>query len=133
MFLGKYDAVVGEKNRVTLPARIAQLLTNGQVVIGKGFENCIYGYELGSWEELTKQYLNESLLDPKARSVRRFIFSNSLIVPFDRQNRIVIPEFLKSYATIERAVTVVGSGDHFELWNESVWNQKQDELETIHA
>ncbi|KKR50520.1 MAG: cell division protein MraZ, MraZ protein [Microgenomates group bacterium GW2011_GWC1_41_8] len=131
MFLGKYEAALGEKKRITLPSKIVKYLTKQSVVIGKGFETCIYGYELGAWESSTRQYIDAPLLDKKARSVRRFIFSNSVVVPFDKQSRIVIPPFLIDYAGLSKEIIVVGSGDHFEIWDSLKWQKEWERLESI--
>ncbi|MBI4137504.1 division/cell wall cluster transcriptional repressor MraZ [Candidatus Roizmanbacteria bacterium] len=131
MFLGKYEAALGDKKRVTLPSKIVKHLTKQTVVIGKGFETCIYGYEISAWEQSTKQYIDAPLLDKRARSVRRFIFSNSIIVPFDKQSRIVIPPFLIEYAGLTKELMVVGSGDHFEIWDTMKWQGEQGRLESI--
>ena len=71
------------------------------------------------------------LLDKKARSVRRFIFSNSVVVPFDKQSRIVIPPFLIDYAGLSKEIIVVGSGDHFEIWDSLKWQKEWERLESI--
>ena len=125
MFLGTYDAVINEKNRMTLPSKIVANLTQQQVVLGKGFENCIYGYELTAWGRQTEEYISNPILDKQARHVRRFIFSNSLMVPFDRQSRIVVPPFLSDYAHLEKELVLAGAGDHFEIWNKQAWEENE--------
>ena len=131
MFLGKYDSVLNDKKRMTLPARIVKHLTNQQLVIGKGFEECIYGYEINAWEKQTQEYFNAPLLDKKARSVRRFIFANSVIVTYDRQGRIVIPPFLYAYAKFVKDLMIIGAGDHFEIWNRSTWQTYEKSLSSV--
>lgn len=129
MFLGTYVSVINDKNRMTLPSRIVKHLTKEKLVIGKGFEICIYGFTLEAWEKQTQEYMNAPLLDKRARNVRRFIFSNSLIIPYDKQSRIVIPPFLSGYAKLEKEITIIGAGDHFEIWDQAVWqNYEQREL-----
>ncbi len=131
MFLGKYEARIGNKNRLTLPSKIIKHLTKQHVVVGKGFEQTVYGYELARWKNLTKDYLSTSLLDEESRKVRRFIFSNALIVPFDKQGRIVIPAFLYEYARLSHDVYIIGAGDHFEIWDTEEWIKKEKKLSTI--
>ena len=47
MFVGEYQSALGiPKNRVSLPTKIYSLLTNRQVVLSKGFDRCIVGYEV---------------------------------------------------------------------------------------
>ena len=131
MFLGTYDSVINEKNRMTLPSRVVKHFTKKQLVVGKGFEACIYGYALDAWEKQTQEYIDAPLLDKKARGVRRFIFSNSIVISCDKQSRIVIPPFLADYAKLKKEITIIGSGDHFEIWDRTLWKEYEKYENTL--
>jgi MraZ protein len=131
MFLGTYESVINEKKRMTLPSKLVKHLTKKQLVIGKGFEECINGFALDTWEKQTQEYLTAPLLDKNARSVRRFVFSNSVIIPYDNQSRIVIPPFLVEYAKIDKEIAIIGSGDHFEIWDRATWYKYEKTLSSV--
>ncbi|HLB60583.1 MAG TPA: division/cell wall cluster transcriptional repressor MraZ [Patescibacteria group bacterium] len=129
MFVGEYQSALGiPKNRVSLPTKIYSLLTNRQVVLSKGFDRCIVGYEVKAWEQSVESYLHMPTKDAEARRLRRFIFANATIVPFDKQGRAVIPPFLAEYGGLSKEIVIVGLGDHFEMWDKSRWEQESKQL-----
>lgn len=40
----------------------------------------------------------------------------------DKQGRILIPDYLKSYATIKGDVVIIGVSDRIEIWSKDMWN-----------
>lgn len=129
MFLGEYQAELDEKRRLYLPKKVRQILTTQKVVLTRGYENCIFGWNLPDWESSNKSYLEKPLTDLEARNVRRYLFSGAQISDLDRLGRIVIPENLAVYGNIASPVTLIGAGDHFEIWSSLHWNEYLTYLE----
>jgi len=48
---------------------------------------------------------------------------------FDKQGRILIPPFLKTYAQLEKDLVLVGVLDHFEIWSRDNWEKENAFLE----
>ena len=46
----------------------------------------------------------------------------------DKQGRILIPQPLRDYASIEKDVTFIGTGDRAEIWSTECWTQFNDNL-----
>lgn len=129
MFVGEYQSALGTpKNRVSLPTKIYSLLTSRQVVLSKGFDRCIVGYEVKAWEQSVESYLHMPTKDAEARRLRRFVFANATIVSYDKQGRVVIPPFLAEYGGLSKDIVIVGLGDHFEMWDKSRWEQESKQL-----
>ena len=42
----------------------------------------------------------------------------------DGQGRIQLPQNLREYAGLDKAVTVVGCNNHAELWDSVKWNEQ---------
>ena len=51
----------------------------------------------------------------------------------DRQGRIQIPEALRSYAGLEKDLTVVGVADHIEVWSTETWQSVAAEADEYYA
>ena len=49
-------------------------------------------------------------------------------IELDKQGRALIPERALKEAGIGKEVTIVGVGDHFELWNRSEWEAERRSL-----
>lgn len=125
MFVGEYTIRFLGKGRVALPKKIRNQLSGNQVVLSRGFEKCVFGYEEKAWESSSRQQLEIPITDPQARAVRRYLFSGATISSFDGQGRVVLPSFLLDYAQLGEELVVVGAGDHFEIWSVEAW---QDQL-----
>lgn len=123
LFLGEYDHALDERGRVTLPKKIRQEVGKGEVVLSRGFDACIFGFDTESWEREATKQLEAPVTDEKARSIRRYMFAGAEKVEVDKLGRILLPTLLKEYASINRLVMVIGAGDHFEIWDDNAWKR----------
>lgn len=129
MFLGSYKPSFDAKSRrIALPKKLRQNLKGNEIVISQGFETCIFGFDLRSWDVQAKKQLSQPLTEKGARSTRRFIFADAEHLRLDTQGRFILPDSLRRFAKIEKPI-VVGAGDHFEIWDEKVWQGVKKKLE----
>jgi MraZ protein len=129
LFLGEYDHSQDDRGRITLPRKIRQELGNADVVLSKGFDACIFGYDRESWEKEANKRLESPVTEQKGRALRRFIFASAQIADIDKLGRILLPTHLKEYAGITGEVKVIGAGDHFEIWDVKKWSSYAIHLE----
>ncbi|MBN2556960.1 MAG: division/cell wall cluster transcriptional repressor MraZ [Anaerolineales bacterium] len=120
MFLGQFTHNIDTKGRLTIPVRYRDALADGAYVT-QGFERNLMVYTIESFERLAKKATTLSATNPEARAVRRLIFGGATEVQLDSSGRILIPPFLREYAQIESALTIVGSGEYFEIWTAEAW------------
>jgi len=123
LFLGEYDHALDDRGRVTLPRKIRQEIDEKELVLAKGFDPCIFGFDKGSWEREAAKHLEAPVTDEKARNLRRYLFAGAQKVEVDKLGRILLPAQLKEYASVSRDVVVIGAGDHFEIWDEAHWKK----------
>lgn len=121
LFLGEYDHALDDRGRVTLPKKIRHEIKEGEVILAKGFEPCIFGFDKGSWEREASKHLDTPVTDSKGRQLRRYLFAAAEKVEIDKLGRILLPAQLKEYAGVARDVVVIGAGDHFEIWDTDRW------------
>ena len=130
LFLGEYSHTLDERGRVTLPRKIRQELGAREVVLSRGFDRCIFGFDKERWEGEAGKQLETSITDVKARELRRYMFSAAEKVEIDKIGRMLLPAHLKEYGRIEKEVVVIGAGDHFEIWDKKSWEAYTKTLET---
>ena len=129
MFLGSYKPSFDSKSRrIALPKKIRDYLKTNEVVLSFGFEKCIFGFDIKAWEKESGKRLEEPLSDVRSRDIRRFLFSTAERLTLDDQGRFVIPLHLLEYAKVVEPV-VIGSGDHFEIWESQNWQRHKEKLE----
>ena len=123
LFLGEYDHALDERGRVTLPRKIRQELGERELVVSRGFDACIFGFDKESWEKEATKQLEAPVTEEKARAIRRYMFAGAEKVEVDKLGRILLPALLKEYAKIGRDVMVIGAGDHIEIWDKANWEE----------
>lgn len=122
MFLGTYrPKLIGER-RVALPKKISAEIKDQKVVLTIGFEKCIFGFKEKEWKQIIQPELARPLFsDAEGRHLRRKMCMEAMVVNLGAQGRIVIPEAMMRYAGIKDELTLVGAGDHFEIWKTQEW------------
>ena len=129
MFLGEYQLKFSGKGRIVLPGKMRQQMVGNLIILSRGFEGCIWGFSETGFEEESKKQLEISATEERARMLRRYLFSGSVPVELDAQGRFVIPSALLTYAKAGREVVVIGAGDHFEIWNNTIWKKHLEKIE----
>lgn len=129
MFFGQYNHNLDDRGRISLPKKIRSAVDSNEVILIRGFEPCIFGYEKKTWEEDSGRELVNPISDRKSRDLRRYIFSGASAEEIDKIGRILLPITLKEYAKIKNNVIIIGAGDHFEIWDEKTWNEYLARLE----
>ena len=131
LFLGEYDHSLDDRGRVTLPRKIRQVITGEEIVLARGYEGCIFGFDKSSWEKEAGKHLDTPVTDEKGREVRRYLFAGAEKVGIDKLGRILLPAQLKEHGLITREVKVIGAGDHFEIWDTARWREYADKLDSV--
>jgi len=129
VFFGEYQLSFSAPGRVVLPKKLRELLKGNVFVVTKGFDVCLAGYDKDDWEDRAKSLLGVSLLEKEQIEKRRFLFSSAVYLEIDDQGRFVIPRTLLLYAALSEKVTILGVGDHFEIWNPEKWSKYLKEVQ----
>ena len=128
MFLGTYTPRLDEKGRIILPAKYRDELANG-LVLTRGQERCIYVFSQREFENVHEQMRQAPLASRQARDYIRVFLSGASDEMPDKQGRVTIPGALRSYAGLDREVTVIGAGSRAEIWDTEAWNAYLEEQE----
>jgi MraZ protein len=128
MFLGTYTPRLDEKGRLILPAKYRDELGKG-LVLTRGQERCIYVFSDREFEKFHEQIQQAPLSSRDARDyIRVFLSGASDEVP-DKQGRVTIPTPLRTYAGLDREVTVIGAGNRLEIWDTPSWDTYLEQKE----
>ncbi|PJE63617.1 division/cell wall cluster transcriptional repressor MraZ [Candidatus Roizmanbacteria bacterium CG10_big_fil_rev_8_21_14_0_10_45_7] len=134
VFSGEHGMAVTSGGRIALPKKIREGVKGSTCVITRGFDQCLAGYDKTDWEDRSREFLSQSLIETANMAVKRMMFSGAVQVELDEQGRFVIPKSLASYAQIGTKVVIAGVGDHFELWDAGKWDAyARHALEEVHS
>ena len=125
MLTGQYQRSLDSKIRVTLPAPQRKQL--GDVVILLRRQDALYGYSPEAYEA----WIASLNLNPRNRddvTALRMLNAAATTVDIDSAGRVALGKIDESdpqareKLQLDRDVTIVGNGDHFEIWNTNKWN-----------
>jgi MraZ protein len=128
LFLGEFDHAIDDKSRLAIPARFRPQLEDG-LVMTRGVERCLVIYDLDAWRGVSDRVRNLNAWQEDARRMQRHFFSGAVTAQPDKLGRVVIPQFLRTYAQLEDEVTVVGVADRVEVWSRSEWQRQRADAE----
>ena len=119
MFRGRHNHTIDAKGRVNIPAgyRMELQRRSDQPPILTADENCLQLYPYDDWVVHEKEIVAKAAIDPNARDYVRLLISGAVEAPIDKQGRILVPQYLREQAHIERDVTVAGVGLTIEIWD----------------
>lgn len=129
MFYGEYKHSIDVKGRLILPARFRDVSAENsydRFFLTRGLDKCIFMFTEEEWRLQENKFKSLSFTRKETRSFNRMFFSGAVEVLPDKQGRFVVPQFLKSYASIEQKVVVIGVSSRIEIWSESAWKQFYD-------
>jgi MraZ protein len=129
MFLGEYQPNLTDGSRLALPKKLREQILGDEVVLSRGFEKCIFVYDKQDWINESQKQVDNPITDLRTRDMRRYMFAGASDSKLDSQGRIVVPANLLTYAGLEKNITVIGAGDHIEIWNTENWNSYFDNVQ----
>lgn len=120
MFIGEYNHTIDEKGRLAVPAKFRAELEDGAVVT-KGLDNCLFVYTSNEWNNLAQRISQLPLSQANARAFSRLMLAGAMDVQVDRQGRIVLPDYLRSYAKLKKKAVIAGLYNRLEIWDADIW------------
>ena len=130
MFLGEYSYSIDDKKRLAVPAKF-RLKLGKKAVITRGLDNCLFLFPLKDWNVLAEKLSKMPISQADARGFSRLMLAGAMEVDLDNLGRILVHDYLKQYASLNKKVIVAGLYNRVEVWDEDKWNiyKKQTEKE----
>lgn len=128
MFLGEYTYSIDDKKRLAIPAKFRQTLGK-KAIITRGLDNCLFLYPSREWEKLAKKLSQLPLSQADARGFARIMLAGAMEVNLDRLGRILVPDYLKKYASLQKKVVIAGLYNRIEVWDEKNWALYKEKIE----
>lgn len=129
MFIGEYGHNLDEKGRIAIPTKFRAQLKSGAVVT-KGLDACLFLYPKAEWTKLATKLAALPIAQANTRAFSRLMLAGAMEVDFDAQGRAVLPEYLRTYAGMSKAVVIAGLYNRIELWNASAWEKYRQGTES---
>lgn len=122
MIIGQYIYNLDPKKRLTIPTKFRNVLSDG-AVLTRGIDGCLFLYPQKEWEALAEKLSKLPLSQGNARSFARVMLAGAMDVKVDSLGRILIPDYLKDYAKLNKSTVIAGLYDRIEIWDEERWQK----------
>lgn len=120
MLIGEYTHTIDPKKRLAIPAKLRKELGE-RAVLTRGLDNCLFLYPLQEWQKLTEKLSQLPVGSGNTRSFMRLMMAGAVEVEFDQLGRILIPDYLKTYAALKQRIVIAGVYNRLEVWDEERW------------
>lgn len=121
MFIGEFHHSLDDKGRLSIPAKFRATLAEGAVVT-RGLDKTLFLYQKSEWEKLAAKIAALPLGQSDTRAFARLMLAGAMECEIDKAGRVVLPEYLRSYAALAKNVVITGLYDRLEIWDEDAWN-----------
>jgi MraZ protein len=128
MLIGEYTHTLDEKNRVSLPAKFRKEL-GSKVVVTNGLDKCLFVFSMKAWTKFSEDIARLPLNQGDKRKYSRFMLGGAVDSDVDASGRVLIPDFLKTFAALKGSVIITGVHDRVEIWNEKAWSEYKQNVE----
>ena len=107
MFIGEYQYTIDEKKRLAIPPKL-RAVVGKKAVITRGLDQCLFFYPVKEWGILAKKLAQLPLSQADARGFARLMLTGAMEVNIDNLGRILVPDYLKEYASLKKSVIIAG-------------------------
>jgi MraZ protein len=121
MFIGEYSHNLDEKGRLAIPKKFRSDLSKGAVVT-RGLDRCLFLYTKTEWKKLADKLANLPFAQANTRAFARLMLAGAMDVKVDKQGRIILPEYLRTFAGLKKNIVVAGLYNRLELWDQKMWS-----------
>lgn len=128
MFIGEYHHTIDEKGRVAVPVKFRKELANGAVVT-KGLDACLFLYPAKEWETQAVRIAGLPITRSDSRAFNRHMLSGAMDIEMDKQGRVVVPDYLRTFSGINKKVVITGLYNRIEIWDAEKWEHYKQNTE----
>ncbi len=122
MFLGEYHHTLDSKGRVAIPAKFRDAFSQG-LVLTRGLDQSLWLLSVHAWTEFVQKLSVLPWAQADVRSLSRLLLAGAMEETVDSSGRVLVPEYLRTYASLHKEVVFAGMGGRLELWDLDRWQQ----------
>lgn len=132
ILFGEHPLTIDGKNRILIPAELRRSLDPQRdgsaffVVIGQNRKPWLYPEKY--YESLVAQRRLGLTPNKDLLAFAQYHFAMASRIEWDKTWRILLPEKTLARTGTGKDVIVLGLGDHLEIWNQSEWEARFEEL-----
>jgi MraZ protein len=120
MFYGEFEHTLDRKGRLIIPSKFREALKEAyseKLYLTRGFEKSLFIFTEEEWKAQEAKFKAMPFVKSENRKFNRIFFSGAQELIPDKQGRILLPAYLKEFASIKRDVVFIGVSNRIEVWS----------------
>lgn len=113
-----------------MPARIRESLrlqnSTSLVLTIDTEETCLLLYPAAEWQLIETKLQGLPSFNSAARRIQRLLIGHATDLDVDNSGRVLLPQLLRDHAQLDKHAVMIGQGNKFELWDETLWQQRRE-------
>lgn len=106
---------------MAIPAKFRHELK--KAVVTKGLDNCLFLYSKKEWDKLAEKIASLPISKSNTRAFSRLMLAGAMDVDVDGQGRVILPEYLRKFAGLNKQTIIIGLYNRLEIWDEKRWEK----------
>lgn len=128
MLIGEFTHNIDQKKRVAIPAKFRKELGK-KAVVTRGLDNCLFVYPIEEWNKVAEKLSTLPMGQADNRNFARLFLAGAVDVALDSMGRILVPDYLKKFASLKDKVVITGVYKKLEIWDENAWETYKNKIE----
>lgn len=129
-YRGSTFLTLDAKGRMTFPSRYRDALRaecGGKLVVTVDIngEACLRIYPLPEWERISDGLMKRGSSSKALRQIQERFVGQAEDCELDASGRILLPQILRNSIGLDKQLALIGLGSRLELWDQTVWNERQ--------
>jgi MraZ protein len=84
---------------------------------------------MDEWKKLAEKLASLPIATANTRAFSRLMLAGAMDCDVDKQGRIILPGYLKTFAKIQKKAVVAGLYNRIEIWSEELWTAYKNQTE----
>ena len=126
MFYGEFAHSLDRKGRLIIPSKFREAIKEAyaeKLYITRGLDKCLFVFTEEEWKTQETKFKSMPFTKAEHRKFNRIFFSGASDTAPDKQGRILLPNYLKDFASIKKEVVFIGVSNRIEIWSKELWRE----------
>lgn len=128
-FVGTFEHTIDAKGRLVLPAKFRGHLARSAYLAPHG--RCLALWEPEEFDSMLSRLRDKARSQELDSRVITSLTSASDEVSLDAQGRVLVSDRLRTFASLDREVVLLGAMDHVEIWDRETWERERPDMDAL--
>lgn len=129
-FSGKHNNTLDPKGRLIVPAPFREILSTNHssklIITNDVFDRCLSAYPVDEWQRLIEKVNQMPQTSDAVKYYMRRVIGSAIECDIDKQGRILVSSALRTDASLDSEVVLLGLGKKIEIWNRNEFEGAAD-------